>query len=86
MCSFGMCQAHCKLAEMREIATAKQCTRVRNGSSSGKPKFGSDGLRRLREVWHGTWVSKAAVATPKPLHLADVTSLTHLELRGRDQG
>ena len=43
----------------------------------GKPKFGS-----LRVVWHGTWVSSAAVAPPKPPHLADVTSLTHLQLRG----
>ena len=47
-----------------------------------KPKFGSDGLRRLREVWHGTLVSDAAVAPPKPSHLADVTSLTNLQLRG----
>ena len=43
----------------------------------GKPKFGS-----LREVWHETRVSNAAVAPPKPPHLADVTSLTHLQLRG----
>ena len=48
----------------------------------GGPKLGSDGLRRLREVWHGTRVSNAAVAPPKPPHLADVTSLTHLQLRG----
>ena len=48
----------------------------------GKPKFGSDGLRRLREVWRGTPVSYAAVALPKPLQLADVTSLTHLQLPG----
>ena len=47
----------------------------------GKPKLGSDGLRRLREVWHGTRVSNAAVAPPKPPHLADVTSLTHLQLQ-----
>ena len=48
----------------------------------GMPKFGSDGLRRLRDVCHGTPVSELAVAPPTPSHLADVTSFTHLQLRG----
>ena len=45
-------------------------------------KGGEGDAQRLREVWHGSRASAAAIEPPLPPHLASVTALTHLQLRG----
>ena len=79
MSRFGRIAESDRLEYVKHTANLLRCGKLRlsgyahsGGTVSvvGKPKFGSDGLRRVREVWHGTRVSNAAVAPPKPPHLA----------------